>query len=1312
MFDFVKPAIKYTKNFKAEVYPRFTVKKTQDLMIRGGDFYAIWDYRKGMWSTDEQDAIDIIDSELDEYAKEQAEKNPNMEISVLRIRDADSGYIDVWHKYVKQQMRETYVPLDETLVFADMTAPKNMYSSKKLSYSLSNAPCPAWDELTSTLYKPEELHKIEWCIGSIVSGYSKKLHKFAVLYGAPGSGKSTIISIIQKLFDGYYSVFSAKDIGSANAPFALEPFKTNPLVAIEHDADLSKIENNITLNSLISHELIVVNEKYKQTYYQAFYAFLIAGTNKPVKITDAKSGLLRRLIDIYPSGNTIPNARYKTLMGEIDFELGGIAKKCLDIFMKNPNYYDDYVAENMLSASNDFYNFVEDSYLEFCETEPVTLKFAWSLYQKYCEDARVPYPMSQRAFKEELKNYFKEYSDRGYLDDGTRVRSVYYGFIKNKFSSVCDASQQKQSTELPRKFILDKTSSILDEELKDMPAQYANDEGTPRSTWDCVKTKLSDIDTKKLHFVKIFPENHIVIDFDLKDSSGKKSKEANLAAIEKWPLTYAEFSKSGSGIHLHYFYNGDVTKLSRIYDSDGIEIKVYTGNSSLRRKLSYCNDCQISTLNGGLPLKEEKMINTDFVVTEKSIRIAIKKNLLKEIHPGTKPSIDFIYKILKDAYDSGVIYDCEDLKPSVIKFASQSTNHAEYCLKLCQKMHFSSEKESDCIDIQAPIVFYDVEVFPNLFLINWKYRGQENKCVRMINPSPEDVEKLFKYRLIGFNNREYDNHMIYARSMGYTNIQLYNLSRKIIKSKDKGERRNAMFKDAFNLSYTDIYDFSRDKKSLKKWEIDLGLEHKELGLDWDSPVPEEKWSEVAEYCDVDVINTEKVFDHLEFTDFLAREILADLAGMTVNDTTNTLTAKIIFGNDRNPQTEFNYRNLGDSTNSTDVVVTKDGTMYSGIGDPEYTRFTVDGKPVFPGYKFENGVSTYRGEEVGEGGRVYANTGYHTWVALLDIASMHPSSAIAEQLFGKYTAAFEALKTLRIYVKHKDLDSARKMFDGKLEKWLTDDQYCDAIAYALKIAINAVYGMTSAKFPNKFKDPRNIDNIVAKRGALFMINLQHEVENRGYVVAHIKTDSIKIPNADKDIITFVMDYGKMYGYSFEHEATYEKMCLVNNAVYIAKYAKKDYCMTAYGYIPEKNEKHESEWTATGAEFQRPYVFKTLFSKEPIEFKDYWETKEVSTAMYLDMNESLPQGEHNFKFIGKFGCFCPVTSGGGELVAERVDKGIKKYVSVTGTKGYRWLETNTIAENNLEYCIDISYYRAMVDSVISHISEFVAFDEFVD
>ena len=86
---------------------------------------------------------------------------------------------------------------------------------------------------------------------------------------------------------------------------------------------------------------------------------------------------------------------------------------------------------------------------------------------------------------------------------------------------------------------------------------------------------------------------------------------------------------------------------------------------------------------------------------------------------------------------------------------------------------------------------------------------------------------------------------------------------------------------------------------------------------------------------------------------------------------------------------------------------------------------------------------------------------------------------------------------------------------------------------------------------------------------------------------IKTDSIKIPNATPEIIQFIMDYGKEYGYTFEHEATYEKMCLVNDAVYIAKYADT------------------GEWTATGAQFAVPYVFKTLFSHEKIDFDDICE-----------------------------------------------------------------------------------------------------------
>lgn len=87
--------------------------------------------------------------------------------------------------------------------------------SKKLPYVLEPGNIDAYDELMRTLYSPEEREKIEWCIGSIVNGDSKTIQKFMVLYGPPGSGKSTVLNIIQKLFPGYYAAFDSQALGSA-----------------------------------------------------------------------------------------------------------------------------------------------------------------------------------------------------------------------------------------------------------------------------------------------------------------------------------------------------------------------------------------------------------------------------------------------------------------------------------------------------------------------------------------------------------------------------------------------------------------------------------------------------------------------------------------------------------------------------------------------------------------------------------------------------------------------------------------------------------------------------------------------------------------------------------------------------------------------------------------------------------------------------------------------------------------------------------------------------------------------------------------
>lgn len=1315
MLDFVKVSTKQ-QNGALEVLPSFKVIRSKDIMIRGNSFYAIWDEDLQKWSTDEFEAIKLIDQATLKYSQEKYGENASPQLLI----NADNCLIDKWKKYCQKQAINNYIPLDETLMFANMPRKRECYSSRQLSYPLEQGDYSAWDRLVSVLYDVDERHKIEWAIGSIVKGDSKYIQKFMVFYGGPGTGKSTILNIVQQMFDGYYSVFDAKALGSNNNSFALESFRSNPLVALQHDGDLSKIEDNTKLNSLVSHEEMTINEKFKSAYTNSFKAFLMMGTNKPVKISDAKSGLIRRLIDVSPTGKKIGHDEYFNIMDAIPFQLSGIAQRCLDVYSSDPKYYNAYVPTEMFGASNDFYNFISDNYETFAASKDVPLNLGWEIYKNYIEDANMPYPLSKRAFREEFKNYFDDFKDRYTLPDGKRARSYYIGFLDDKFNGEKDPVDE---VIIVNDILgMNKNVSLFDIEYSTCIAQYAvGENGIPAAKWDIVNTKLSNINTSELHYVRV-PINHIVIDFDIPGEDGEKNLEKNLEAASKWPKTYSELSKSGSGIHLHYIYSGDANMLSRVFE-EHIEIKVFVGNSSLRRRLTMCNETSIATISSGLPLKEERknVVNKEVITNEKKLRVVIIRALKKEYNAATKPNVDLINKLLTDTYASGTHYDITDLRPSILSFAATSTHQAEYCLKIVNNMKYKSEEASEDVDsVNQSLVFYDIEVFKNLFLVNWKFRGKDKKVIRMINPTPVEIERLCQFNLVGFNNRRYDNHIMYGRMMGYDNMDLYRLSKRIIDSSP-----NAMFAEAYNLSYTDVFDFASapNKRSLKKWEIELGIKHHELGLSWDEEVPEELWLKVAEYCDDDVLATEAVFDHLE-SDFKSRTILAEIAGKSVNTSTNALTTAIVFGGNKTPQKEFNYRDLAKPIELIDIKpdmleYLKDNTLLP----LKFTAWdgTQSALPCFPGYKYEFGKSTYRGYDVGEGGWVYSEPGYHEDVALLDVTSMHPNSTNNECLFGpRYTRRYYDLVDGRTYIKHGELEKLKSILDGKFAPYAIDNKkLLKELSTSLKTPINAVYGLTSASFANAFKDERNIDNIGAKRGALFMIDLKFAVESQGFTVAHIKTDSIKIPNATPAIIEFVNKFGRTYGYGFEHEATYGKICLVNNAVYVAKYASEEKCQELYGYIPADNyipadDPDHSLWTATGTQFAVPYVHKTLFTHELITISDMCETKSVKTAIYLDFNESLPEEEHDRVFIGKVGSFSPVKEncGGGLLVREAMAKdGTIKYDSVTGTKGFRWVNGESIKELDKEDSIDKRYYQNLVDEAMTSIGKYCDAEAFI-
>ena len=1284
--DFMTVTSRMPKKGLVEIYPKFLIKnKSKDLMIRGSDFYAIWDEESGFWSDDEDTAIRLIDQEVKEYYETHKDAWPDSIVRVLYLWDADSGMIDKWHRYCQKQLRDNYVPLNEKLVFANDKHDKNDYATHCLSYPLQESSTENYDELMSVLYSPEERHKIEWAIGSVVNGDSKRIQKFIVMYGSSGTGKGTVLKIIEQLFDGYFAIFDAKAIGSNNGQFALEPFRANPLVAIQEDGNLSRIEDNTRLNSLVSHELMTVNEKYKSTYSQAFNAFLFMGSNSPVKITDSRSGLIRRLIDVEPTGEKIPIRKYQSLMRSIPFELSGIAYHCKNVYEDDPDYYEGYIPKRMMSASNDFYNFILDSFDELSNPDGVTLKASWEMYKTYCQDAAVPYPMTRRAFKEEMTNYFEEFLDEKQTPDGGHVRSVFVGF---KFKIEDKAKKAEKGYEIN----FGNFTSIFDVEMKDAPAQYANEQETPTTAWSNVETTLKDIDTSKLHYVRV-PTNHIVIDFDIKDKEGNKSYEANLREASKWPKTYAELSKSGKGIHLHYIYDGDPLLLESVYKKD-VEIKVYKGRASLRRRLTLCNDLPIAHISSGLPLKkkeETNVLNENTVKSEKALRDLIGRNIRKEIHSATKPSMDFIKKILDDAYNSDLTYDVSDIQNDLLCFAAKSSHHADYCIKLLDEMHFQSKdiekaevEEQKAIKMNEPVILFDCEVYKNLFVLCWMPDNETDEVYALVNPSPQQVEELCTHRLVGFNCRRYDNHILYGKMMGYDNMQSYLQSQSIISGGSDG-----FFGGAYNLSYTDIYDYSSKKQSLKKWEIELGIHHQESGIPWDQEVPEELIPKVVEYCQNDVRATKAVWRATQ-ADFTAREILADISGMTVNDTTNSLTTRIIFGREKHPKLE--YRFLGDPINNgftyeeaikvTDAVV--DGALTIQESAKKLEEFLSKHKrPYFPGYKFENGKSTYRGEDVGEGGYVYAEPGMYGHAETKDVSGMHPHSILAENLFGEYTENYRAIVDARTFIKHKDYESAKKLFSGKLKKYLTDDSQAAMLSKALKIAVNSVYGLTAAHFDNPFHDKNNIDNIVAKRGALFMIDLKNAVQEKGFKVIHIKTDSIKIVSPTDYILKWVEVFGKLYGYDFETEAVWDRICLVNNAVFI-------------GHTTD------GKWEAVGAQFQHPYVYKGLFTKENMEYADLCETKEVKKgAIYL-------RDKDGDTFVGRVGSFCPMLKGGKELICINEDK----ESAVTGTKGYQWLEAEEVKSKHLEDWIDMGYFDNLLDTARGALIAYGPIKEFLD
>ena len=188
-----------------EIIPEFYNEDSDDMMIRGHDFYAVWDEESKMWSKNIMVIRRRIDNDIKvkyNQMKDTRADGSKQKIVPKYMRSDSSGS---WHRFRRyiDGLPDHFHQLDEKITFQDTVTEKHDYRSKRLSYSMHEGDISAYEELVSVLYAPEERAKFEWAIGSILAGDTKKIQKFIVFHGPMGSGKSTIMNLIEKLFGGY-----------------------------------------------------------------------------------------------------------------------------------------------------------------------------------------------------------------------------------------------------------------------------------------------------------------------------------------------------------------------------------------------------------------------------------------------------------------------------------------------------------------------------------------------------------------------------------------------------------------------------------------------------------------------------------------------------------------------------------------------------------------------------------------------------------------------------------------------------------------------------------------------------------------------------------------------------------------------------------------------------------------------------------------------------------------------------------------------------------------------------------------------------
>ena len=503
----------------------------------------------------------------------------------------------------------------------------------------------------------------------------------------------------------------------------------------------------------------------------------------------------------------------------------------------------------------------------------------------------------------------------------------------------------------------------------------------------------------------------------------------------------------------------------------------------------------------------------------------------------------------------------------------------------------------------SKLVFYDTEVFPNKFVVS--YCSDKGSKYVVTNPSNDWLGHFMQQPLIGFNNANYDNPILYyayIRSLPQFqyrfketvdfNSDLKAFSDRIInnKSNDKELKkirsiaRAIGIGDSQEMIVKNLQGHSFD--SIKCFMLDFGLSLIETPYAFDTVLTDEQLEDVKKYC---INDSYTVFLLVKkyYTQFQASLKLADEAGLNGNYSKSKLIEEVIYGKQLTYKERLQYNRM-----TIDCLLKEfpNFKVLPGIKAPDCYVLEFDDML----YKLGDGgfnllpKNAFYKDEQGNTKPIKNNHGLHYNVICLDVSSMHPHSLVALNYFGIYTQNY------KIYQEMKDICSLLKIkgFDyvkqelAKYGRIVNTQDEVKTLRNCLKLVLNSTYGLTHMKSTSDVRESplkKCEHNLIALRGALFIASLHHMLikKYKGIQIIQIKTDSIKIAEYTEEIKRDCENFAKQYGYTFEIEDFFSSICCNGND-YVAVNFKGELTQSS------SDEEDQEYTTATkGSSFQLIY-----------------------------------------------------------------------------------------------------------------------------